>query len=241
MTRLTGRMAGVDQVAVILPGAGSSSDFVTRAFAGPLREAGYALVAPPPVPGPGVVAAAHADLDAAARTYGSRLRLVGGISLGAHIAARWTAHTAPDGLAGVLLAVPAWTGAPGAVAAATVAAADAVQRLGTAGALAAAGDAVGWVAAELAAAWPGYGPQLATSLRAAAAAPGPTRAELAALPVPAGLVAFADDPLHPAAVAREWAATAPYAALRELPVAALAADRTPLARAALAALRTATP
>jgi hypothetical protein len=54
--------------------------------------------------------------------------------------------------------------------------------------------------------------------------------------VPAGVVAFADDPLHPAAVAREWVATAPYAALRELPVAALADDRTLLARTALAAL-----
>ena len=136
----------------------------------------------------------------------------------------------------MVLVLPAWTGAPGAVAAATAASADLVERLGTDGALAAAGTAVGWVAAELAAAWPAYGEGLAASLRAAAAAPGPTPAELAALPVPAGLVAFPDDPLHPAAVAHDWAAAIPRAAVRELALAAPAPDRSILGAAALAAL-----
>jgi pimeloyl-ACP methyl ester carboxylesterase len=230
----------VDQVAVVLPGAGSSAEFVRRAFARPLREAGYALVAPDPVPGPDLVAASFRALDAAAAEYGPRLRLVGGVSLGAHTAARWAAARRLP-LDGVVLVLPAWTGAPGAVAAATAASADLVERLGTAGALAAAGTAVGWVAAELAAAWPAYGSGLAASLRAAAAAPGPTPAELAALPVPAGLVAFADDPLHPAAVARGWAAAIPRAAVRELPLAAPATDRSVLGTAALAALAAARP
>ena len=311
---------------MVLPGAGSSAEFVRRAFARPLREAGYALVAPAPVPGPDLVAASFRALDAAAAEYGPRLRLVGGVSLGAHTAVRWTAarctaartasaagaaspsrgtapRTAPPARAGgaaspasgiaartspatraagaaspasgtgphaasaaaratgaparagadratpvpaappacpeldgLVLALPAWTGAPGAVAAATAASADLVERLGTAAALAAAGTAVGWVAAELAAAWPAYGDGLAASLRAAAAAPGPTLAELAALPVPAGLVTFADDPLHPAAVAHEWAAAMPGAAVRELPLVAPAADRSVLATTALAAL-----
>jgi len=137
---------------------------------------------------------------------------------------------------GVLLVLPAWTGAPGGVAAATAESAGLVERLGTAGALAAAGTAVGWVAAELAVAWPAYGDGLAPSLRAAAAAPGPTPAELSALGVPAGLVAFPDDPLHPAAVAHEWAAAIPRAAVRELPLAAPAADRSILGTTALAAL-----
>jgi hypothetical protein len=136
----------------------------------------------------------------------------------------------------VVLVLPAWTGAPGAVAAATAASADLVERLGTDGALAVAGTAVGWVAAELAAAWPAYGDELAASLRAAAAAPGPSPAELAALPVPAGLVAFPDDPLHPAAVAHDWAAAIPRAAVRELPLAAPALDRSILGATALAAL-----
>ncbi len=234
---------------MVLPGAGSSADFVRRAFLRPLREAGYLLVAPPPVPGPDLVRAAFRSLDAAAAEYGPRLRLVGGVSLGAHTAARWTAARAastapgpapsPAGrveLDGVVLVLPAWTGAPGAVAAATAASADLVERLGTDGALAAAGTAVGWVAAELAAAWPAYGDGLAASLRAAAAAPGPTPAELAALPVPAGLVAFPDDPLHPAAVAHDWAAAIPRAAVRELALAAPAPDRSILGAAALAAL-----
>jgi pimeloyl-ACP methyl ester carboxylesterase len=225
----------VDQVAVVLPGAGSSADFVRRAFLRPLREAGYGLVAPEPVPGPDLVRASFRVLDAAAAEYGPRLRLVGGVSLGAHTAARWAAACGP-GLDGVVLVLPAWTGTPGTVATATAASAELVDLLGTAGALAAAGTAVGWVAAELAAAWPAYGDGLAASLRAAAVAPGPSRAELAALPVPAGLVAFPDDPLHPAAVAHEWAAAIPRAAVRELPLAAPAADRSVLGATALAAL-----
>jgi pimeloyl-ACP methyl ester carboxylesterase len=238
VTRLIGKMTPVDQVAVVLPGAGSSADFVRRAFGGPLREAGYELVAPEPVPGPDLVAAAYRSLDGAAAEYGARLRLVGGVSLGAHVAARWTAAAgATTALAGVLLALPAWTGPPGAVAAATAASADLVERLGTAGALAAAGTAVGWVAAELAAAWPTYGDGLAASLRAAAAASGPTLDELAGITVPAGLAAFADDPMHPAAVAREWAAALPRAALRELPLGGPAADRSVLGAATLTALR----
>lgn len=220
---------------MVLPGAGSSADFVRRAFLRPLREAGYGLVAPEPVPGPDLVRASFRVLDAAAAEYGPRLRLVGGVSLGAHTAARWAAACGP-GLDGVVLVLPAWTGTPGAVATATAASAELVDLLGTAGALAAAGTAVGWVAAELAAAWPAYGDGLAASLRAAAVAPGPSREELAALPVPAGLVAFPDDPLHPAAVAHEWAAAIPRAAVRELPLAAPAADRSVLGATALAAL-----
>ena len=206
---------------MVLPGAGSSADFVRRAFLLPLRAAGYALVAPQPVPGADLVPAAFRSLDAAAAEHGPRLRLVGGISLGAHTAARWTAACRAD-VDGVLLVLPAWTGAPGGVAAATAESAGLVERLGTAGALAAA--------------WPAYGDGLAPSLRAAAAAPGPTPAELSALGVPAGLVAFPDDPLHPAAVAHEWAAAIPRAAVRELPLAAPAADRSILGTTALAAL-----
>ncbi len=134
-----------------------------------------------PVPGPDLVRAAFRALDAAAAEYGSAP------SAGRRRLPR-RPHRPPAGppasglgLDGVVLALPAWTGTPGAVAAATAASAELVDRLGTAGALAAAGTAVGWVAAELAAAWPAYGDGLAASLRAAAAAPGPTRAELAAL------------------------------------------------------------
>jgi hypothetical protein len=234
MSTVTEGFALVDQVAVILPGAGSSADFVARAFGRPLRTAGYALVAPPPEPGPELVTGAFRALSDCAERYGSRLGLVGGVSLGAHVAARWAAGRAD--LGGVLLVMPAWTGSPAVIAAATAASADVVERLGTAGALAAAGDAVPWVAAELAAAWPGYGDGLAASLRAAAASAGPSPAELAALTAPAGVVGLVDDPLHPYAVAQEWAATLPYAALGRLGLAEVGSDRSVLGTAALAAL-----
>jgi len=228
----------VSDVAVLLPGAGSSADFVHRAFGGPLAAAGYELVAVPPVPGPGLVAAAYAALDGAAAEHGPRLRLVGGVSLGAHIAVRWAAR-APMPPAGVLAALPAWTGPPGTVAAATASCATLVDRVGTAAALARAATgagAVAWVAAELTAAWPRYGPALADSLRAAAAAAGPDPAELAGLRVPVGLVAFVDDPMHPLAVAEGWARVIPRAGVARLRLADLAADRSVLGAAALAAL-----
>ncbi|HEX6756548.1 MAG TPA: alpha/beta hydrolase [Mycobacteriales bacterium] len=229
-----------EPVAVLLPGAGSSADFVARAFGPPLTERGYALVSVPPVPGPGVVSAAFSALDEALEEYGPRLRLVGGVSLGAHVSARW-AVVHQGVLAGLLLAFPAWTGEPGPVAAATAAAADRVATLGTAGALAVAGSGgVGWVAEELAAAWPAYGGELAATLRAAAAAPGPTRAELAALDLPVGLAACEDDPLHPLAVAEEWAAAVSIARVARLRLATLAPDRALLGAATLTALTYAT-
>jgi pimeloyl-ACP methyl ester carboxylesterase len=225
-------------VAVLLPGAGSSADFVRRAFARPLTEAGCELVAVSPVPGPGVVEAGYAALDAAARAYGPRLTLAGGISLGAHIAARWAAATAAA--PGLLLALPAWSGAPGPVAAATAAAADRVARLGMGDAVRAAGAGpVRWVAAELAAAWPAYGAELVATLRAAAAAPGPSVAELRSVTAAAGVVCFADDPLHPAGVAEEWASLLPRGGLARLRLADLAGDRSVLGSAALRALKAA--
>jgi pimeloyl-ACP methyl ester carboxylesterase len=218
--------------AVLLPGSGSSADFVRRAF-GPALP-GWGLVTPVPVPGAGVVEAAYAQLDAAVRRAGARL--VGGVSLGAHIAARWAASN-PAALDGLLVALPAWVGAPGVVAAASGAAAAEVERLGAAGAAARAGrnGAPGWVAAELAAAWPRYGAELPATLRAAAASAGPTPEELRAIDVPVGLVAFRDDPMHPADAAQDWAALLPRCAVEWLDLEDPAADRSVLGRAAVRA------
>jgi pimeloyl-ACP methyl ester carboxylesterase len=82
-----------------------------------------------------------------------------------------------------------------------------------------------WVTAELLAAWPDR-PTLVAELRAAAAAPGPARCELAALTMPSCVLALRDDPLHPLEVARAWAAALPSAQLVELPRQAPAADRS---------------
>jgi len=223
------------RVAVLLAGSGSSADFVRRAFGAALAGAGYGLVAPEPVPGPSLVPAAFAALDDAVRR--EDVALVGGVSLGAHVAVRWAAErSAAAGIAGVLAALPAWTGPPGTVAAASERAAAEVERVGAEAAVARARAAgVRWVADELAAAWPRYGDALPATLRAAAAAPGPDPAELARTPVPVGIAAFRDDPLHPAGVAAEWATLLPLAAVEELTLADLAADRAPLGAAALRA------
>jgi hypothetical protein len=282
-----------DPVAVVLPGAGSTAEFVTRAFGPPLAEAGYALVTADLEAGPDLVPAALAGLDEAVRRY--RVRLAGGVSLGAQLAVRWAAGSAAAaGLHGLLLALPAWSGPPGAVAAVSAVAAAEVEAYGVAGALARAGaagsgtapartagrdtdgrdtagscaagssaagadtagggtagggrggsDAAGpteggavrWVLDELAAAWPRYGANLPAALRAAAGSSGPTRTDLARVGVPAGLAAFVDDPLHPLAVAEQWAATLRWAAVERLRLADPGGDRAVLGAATLRALR----
>ncbi|AHI00197.1 alpha/beta fold hydrolase [Kutzneria albida] len=202
-------------------------------FQAPLRAADLELVAPGPVPGPDLVRHHLAALDAAAQ-HGPVL--VGGVSLGAHVAAEWAcAH--PTRCAGLLLALPAWCGgaegSPGAVAARL--SAEAVRRDGVDATLRAATAGVDpWLAAELDRAWRRHGHGLADSLLAADR-PAPTAAQLAALSVPAGLAAVVDDPVHPLPVARQWAAALPHSALRTLSFAEFGADRTALGRAAVQA------
>ena len=166
----------------MLPGAGSDDRFVRSVFARPLAEMGIRLIAPAPRAGADVVAGYRAALDAAA---GSGPLLVGGISLGAHVAARWAAAAPRGRVVGLLLALPAWTGPPvrhgpsstpsvgtaqaPAAAAARLTAAQ-VRSEGVAAALAAAAaGAPAWLATELARAWPRYGDGLAPALEAAAA------------------------------------------------------------------------
>jgi pimeloyl-ACP methyl ester carboxylesterase len=219
--------------AVILPGSGSTADFVTRAFGPALAAAGYRLVSADPPAGPDAVELTLLALDAAARRH--RPALVGGVSLGAHLAVRWAAAAGPPPH-GLLLALPAWTGKPGPVAAASAHAADLVEALGVTGALARARKgAEPWVLAELTAAWPTYQERLADTLRSTARSRGPSTGELARIAAPVGIAAFADDPLHPLPVAEQWAGLLPQARLRTLRLAEVAADRAVLGAAAVAA------
>jgi pimeloyl-ACP methyl ester carboxylesterase len=221
--------------AVVLPGSASTSDFAARALGPALAALGLATVSADP--------GSLGDPDAQLRALDSAVRdwdpvLVGGVSLGAHLAARWAAGRPAGRVAGLLLVMPAWTGDPGRVAAASAAAADEVERAGIEPVLAriAAGAAPqsAWVAMELASAWPRYAPgALASALRATAASRGPSLGELAEIRVPCGIVGLRDDPLHPAAVAREWATAAGTAALTETHLAAVGADRATLGRAAV--------
>ncbi|HEY4024058.1 MAG TPA: alpha/beta hydrolase [Pseudonocardiaceae bacterium] len=221
-------------MAVILPGTASDEVFVASVFAGPLAAVGLDLLAVPPIPGKDLVDEHLRALDTAAARGPI---VVGGISLGAHLATEW-ALANPGRCAGLLLAMPAWHGpggdAPAALAA--LAGADTVDALGIDAALASATAGVApWLAEELRRAWRRHGEDLAPSLRAAAGHPAPTTAELGLLRVPAGVAACTDDPVHPLAVARSWADALPEAALVTSTLAALGADRESLGRATVLA------
>jgi len=222
----------------MLPGSGSDEVFIRSVFAGALAGVGVELVAPAPRRGADVVAGYRAALDAA----GPGPVLVGGVSLGAHVAARWAAAAPRGRVAGLLLALPAWTGLPHAAPAAVAARRTAAQarRGGVAAAVAASAGAPSWLVAELGRAWAGYGAGLAPALEAAAEEPAPTAVELAGLDLPVGVAALVDDPVHPLEVAQEWHAALPRSALVTTTLAAFGADPGALGRAAaLAWLRAA--
>lgn len=229
--------------AVVLPGSGSDDVFVRSAFAAPLRAAGIALVAPAPRRGRDVVAGYRAALDAALERADGPL-LVGGVSLGAHVAVRWAARAAAGPaagrVAGLLLALPAWGGDPADAPAALAARLTAAQV--RAGGLAAAVDAAragapAWLADELARAWAAHGTDLAAALDAAAAEPGPSRADLAGLDLPSGVVGLTGDAVHPLAEARRWTELLPRAVLETSTLDAFGADPAVLGRAALTGWR----
>lgn len=222
--------------AVILPGSGSDEMFVRAVFQAPLAAEGLPLVAPAPRHGPRLVEHHLSALDAAAQRYGRIV--VGGISLGAHLAAEWAAAH-PGHCAGLLLAMPGWSGSaaesPGAVTAGLAAAH--VDADGVAAAIAAAvRDVPPWLGVELARAWRRAGAGLAPSLRVAVHRAAPTAAVLRTVTAPAGVVGCVGDPVHPVEVATSWAAALPSAALRTITFAELGADRAALGRAALAGL-----
>jgi pimeloyl-ACP methyl ester carboxylesterase len=222
--------------AVVLPGSGSDEVFVHAVFGPPLAAEGLQLVAPPPRHGPRLAEHHLSALDAAAQRHGRIV--VGGISLGAHLAAEWAAAN-PDRCAGLLLAMPGWTGAaadsPGAVTAALAAASVAADGA-TAAIASAVRDVPAWLAAELARAWQRAGADLAPSLRVAEDRPAPTADALRTITAPAGVVACTGDPVHPVEVATSWADALPHAALRTITFAELGADRAALGRAALVGL-----
>ena len=234
-----GSLAGVTQqkstvpTAVLLPGTGSDDTFVRSVFATALVAVGAGILTPAPRPGSDLVSAHLAALD---RYSEEGPVLVGGISLGAHLAVEWALRN-PGRCAGLLLALPAWTGSPDGAPAALAAAASAelVRSLGLPRALdAATADVPEWLAVELRRAWTGYGEGLAGSLEAAIR-PSPTAAELTALDIPAGVAGLLDDPVHPIEVARAWASALPRAALCTTRLAVLGTDPASLGRAAVLA------
>lgn len=152
---------------VLLPGTGSDDDYVQRAFSGPLAHVGAVLMNPPPRPDR-LIDGYLAALDAAACEGPIA---VGGVSIGAAVAAAWAlAH--PDRTVAVLAALPAWAGAPG-EAPAALAARYSASRLRADGLAATTtqmrASSPPWLADELTRSWGAQWPHLPDAMEEAAA------------------------------------------------------------------------
>ncbi len=224
---------------VLLPGTGSDDNYVARAFGGPLKQVAAVLVTPPPQP-ESLIDGYLRALDDAARAGPIA---VGGISIGAAVAAAWAlAH--PGQAVAVLAALPPWTGAPGPAPAALAARHSAAQlrRDGLAATTTQMrASSPPWLAEELTRSWRVQWPLLPNAMEEAAAYVAPGRADLARLNAPLGVVAAVDDPIHPLQVGADWVSAAPHAALRTVTLDELGADAAGLGAACLAALADAGP
>ncbi len=219
---------------VLLPGTGSDDDYVYRACSGPLRDAGATLIAPPPRPDR-LIDGYLSALDDAARDGPIG---VGGVSIGAAVAAAWAlAH--PESTVAVLAALPAWAGAPG-TAPAALAARHSASQLRADGLAATTtqmrASSPPWLADELARSWRAQWPQLPDAMEEAAAYVAPSCADLTGLASPLAVAAAVDDPIHPLQVAVDWVTAAPRAALVTVTLDQIGADPAALGAACLAAL-----
>jgi pimeloyl-ACP methyl ester carboxylesterase len=219
---------------VLLPGTGSDDDYIHRAFFRPLSQVGALLVTPPPRPDR-LIEGYLTALDDAARTEPIA---VGGVSIGAAVAAAWALAHADRSVA-VLAALPAWAGAPGSAPAALAARYSASQL--RADGLAATttqmrASSPPWLADELTRSWGAQWPHLPDAMEEAAAYVAPSCDELAALAVPLGVAAAVDDPIHPLQAGLDWVAAAPRAALRTVTLDQIGVDPTALGAACLGAL-----
>jgi pimeloyl-ACP methyl ester carboxylesterase len=225
----------VSVTTVLLPGTGSDEDYLRRAFAAPLEQAGAVVVAVPPEPDQ-LVAGYLRALDEAA--LGGPIA-VGGVSIGAAVATCW-ALANPGRTVAVLAVLPPWTGAPGSAPAALSArhTAARLRREGLAATTAAmTSSSPPWLAEELARSWLRQWPNLPDAMDEAAAYVGPTAIELGRLAAPMAVVGASDDPIHPIIVAREWASAVPHAAVSTVTLDQFGPQPAVIGAAALAALQ----
>lgn len=198
-------------VLIMAHGAGSSADFLARAF--PARACGAATRYLDDRTGAvtNITEQLLACAGEAARR-GDR-PVLGGVSIGAHAAALACARSAPGMLAGAVLVMPAWLG-PAPAGSPTAMAAAEISAIGAQGVLARLDDDPAlrddWVVAELRSAWRDRA-TLPHELAAAAAGAAPGVAALSMLRLPVLVVALADDPVHPLRVARAWSDAVPGA------------------------------
>ncbi|MEV6555134.1 alpha/beta hydrolase [Nocardia sp. NPDC051756] len=222
-------------VVVALPGTGSDADFAHRAFEPACRARRLDVVAVQPDP-QGVVASYQAALDAAAAAGPI---VVAGISLGAAVAIEWAAEH-PESTIGVIAALPGWTGPDTTACPAALSASVTATRLRADGL-----DAVieqmrasspRWLAEALTRSWRSQWPNLPAALEEAAHYKWPGTERLGTLEVPVAVVTAVDDPVHPFAIAEEWAALIPRSAIRRITLAELGADPAILGHTGFAAL-----
>ncbi|MFA9429050.1 alpha/beta fold hydrolase [Egicoccus sp. AB-alg2] len=236
---------------VVAHGVGSSARFTAAAFASPVLASGRRLVTYDQR-GHGQSSSvarpeAHtldrhvADLTAVVAALGVAPSLLVGVSLGAHAVVRAAASTdlAADA---VVACLPAWSGRARVGEGPHAAIADEIRTVGVAGLVARlrADTAMpGWLRTTLLIDYPRHDPaSLAAALLALDGGEAPTLDEVAALPVPLGVVGWPDDPGHPLAVASAWARAAD-GALVTLRLGDLDAGLDRLGAAALAAADTA--
>ena len=224
---------------VLLPGTGSDDDYLARALAGPLERAGADVISVTPEP-QRLVTGYFEALDRALEQSGDPGRIVvGGVSLGAALAARWAvAH--PRHTVAVLAVLPPWTGAPGSAPAAVSArhTAATLRRDGLDATTAAMqASSPQWLADELTRSWHKQWPALPAAMEEAAAYVAPEAEDLRRLNVPLAVVAASDDAIHPAQVAADWVSWAPRAALRTVRLAEFGPKPTLLGQACVEALQ----
>lgn len=219
---------------VLLAGTGSDDDYVYRAFSTALHDVGAVVVTPEPQPAR-LIEGYLQDLDNAGR---SGTIAVGGVSIGAAVAATWALRH-PARTVAVLAALPAWTGPPDQAPAALMAtnSAAVLRRDGLASAISQMrASSPAWLADELTRSWVGQWPALPDAMDEAAAYVAPTSADFERLAVPMGVAAATDDPVHPVEVALEWVSAAPRAALQTVTLDAMGVDPAVLGTACVAAL-----
>jgi pimeloyl-ACP methyl ester carboxylesterase len=226
---------------VVAHGVGSTGEFAARCWSGCV-EAGYRLVTydlrghgdSTPLPDPRDHAIERHVADLRAVVAETRARVVGGTSLGAHVAA---AYATTDYVDALLLAIPGTLGPDVPTSRANAAVAGEIEAGGVRATLdRIAGDesVPRWVVIELERSWPRHDPASLVAALRAIAGERPPRVETDA---PAGVVGLVDDPAHPFAAAEAYAARLPRAALESLSLAEWGERRAILGDAALAACR----
>ncbi len=235
---------------LIAHGAGSTAA-TAQSLLAPLLE---------PVAGPGstwsVIDDRSGDVDEVAgriRDWLARTspslghRVVCGISLGAHAAVlssrRTDAPHSPPGPQGYVVALPAWSGDPDAVASATAHTGQAIDANGISRTLADIDARTPnnrrWLVDILRRDWSHYrDEQLAQALLTAAGSAGPTHDDLASITAPTLVIGATEDPLHPMSTARSWAGAIPDSILADIDFPrrpGFVSDRTPAAARQFAA------